>query len=287
MTQKEAFLKYLELMDFEMLDLIMDDSITYFGATKKVFLEKLKFITSYLDLPEAANSIKVWQHKKHQNIYYIYLKYISRTSKFFIEEEDNKIKKIYTNHRIKNRNDAIRLTSFDLFFMEDEMADFIATDKYLNLSNKCKDAYEELVNDEIHILTSKDISNYLIRHENLFRSVWDQYKISSYRYFTNFYFMLNNDFKKLRHFKEANIALKTFSNSTLPELHDWLVEYYSLAWTKVNSFNISFSKIDFDEKTIQWLFYSNIYFTGEDFFTIIKFDKLYFEQYMLYNNSVS
>ena len=37
-TQKEAFLKYLQRMDIEMLEIILDDSIIYFGASKKVFL---------------------------------------------------------------------------------------------------------------------------------------------------------------------------------------------------------------------------------------------------------
>jgi hypothetical protein len=45
MTQKEAFLKYLQRMDIEMLDQILDNSIDYFGASKQVFLEKLIVIS--------------------------------------------------------------------------------------------------------------------------------------------------------------------------------------------------------------------------------------------------
>src|ERR1039458_4600241 len=41
MTEKEAFLYYMERMDIEMLDLILDDGITYYGVRKEVFLEKL------------------------------------------------------------------------------------------------------------------------------------------------------------------------------------------------------------------------------------------------------
>ncbi|MDA3905746.1 MAG: hypothetical protein PF484_06700 [Bacteroidales bacterium] len=40
MTQKEAFLKYLQRMDIGMLEMILDDSIIYFGASKKVFFGK-------------------------------------------------------------------------------------------------------------------------------------------------------------------------------------------------------------------------------------------------------
>ena len=43
------FLKYLKRRDTDMLRILLDDSITYFGASKKVFLERLDFIFCYLD----------------------------------------------------------------------------------------------------------------------------------------------------------------------------------------------------------------------------------------------
>ena len=49
-TQKESFLQYLQKMDIGMLELILDNSITYFGVSKKIFLEKLSYIFNQVKL---------------------------------------------------------------------------------------------------------------------------------------------------------------------------------------------------------------------------------------------
>ena len=72
-TQKEAFLKYLQRMDIEMLEIILDDSIIYFGASKKVFLEKLSYIFNQVKLGGGKGYLRIKQHKKQTDTYYLLL----------------------------------------------------------------------------------------------------------------------------------------------------------------------------------------------------------------------
>ena len=285
-TQKEAFLKYLERMDIEMLKIILDDSITYFGASKKTFLEKLSYIFNQFRLGGGKGYLKVKQHKKKINTYYLLLQIFCHATKFIIEEKNGNILKIYGNKIKTSKEDIESLSNFEIFFGDDEKIDFKPSNKYVMKLYSCTNAYEELVNDKIQILTSADIFRWLKTHEFLYEDVKDEYLLFKYNDFRNLFFMFEYLSEQLQNYKEVELALKSFDDSNTDSLHLWLADYYRLAFCKVLSFESSFSDIDLASKTLKHDFRSNIYFKGDDFFAIVKFNNLYnnhFNNY-LYNN---
>jgi hypothetical protein len=101
MTQKEAFLHYIKKMDIEMLELILDDSITYFGASKSLFLEKLAYIFKQVKLGGQSGDLRIRQNKKQPNKYYLLLHIFCSSNEFIIEEKDGTILKISGTKVIK------------------------------------------------------------------------------------------------------------------------------------------------------------------------------------------
>lgn len=284
MTQKEAFLKYLERMDLEMLELILDDSITYFGASKNVFLEKLSYIFSQYRLAGGKGDLKVKQHKKYANTYYLHLQILSYSNKFIIEEKDGKIIKMYTTKIKPSKDDIENLSPLEIFFGSDEKADFKPSNEYVMNLYRCTIAYEELVNDKIQILTSENIFEWLNKHSLLYSEVKEEYLFFKYNNFRHLFSMFEFLYEQLQNYNEVKMALETYCDSDATSLHQWLADYYKLAFCKVLSFETDFSEINVANKTLKYNYRSNIYFQGDDFLSIVKFNKLYHENYMNYIN---
>jgi len=284
-TQKEAFLKYLQRMDIEMLEMILDDSITYFGASKKVFLEKLSYIFNQVKLGGSKGYLKIKQHKKKFNTYYLLLQIFSYANKFIIEEKKGIIIKIYGAKTKTSKDDIENVSHLELFFGDDEKKDFKPSNEYVMKLYRCTNAYEELVNDKIQILTSEDISQWLMKHTLLYEEVKDEYLLFKYNDFRNLFFMFECLLEELQNYKEVKIALKTFTDSNTTSLRQWLVDFNRLAFCRVLSFESSFSDIDIENKTLKYNYRSNIYFKGDDFLAIVKFNKLYHKHYDNYQSN--
>lgn len=283
-SQKEAFIKYLQRKDIEMLEMILDDSITYFGASKKVFLEKLSYIFNQVQLGGGNGYLKVKQHKKQINTYYLLLQIFSYANKFIIEEKDGNIIKMYSPKKQTSKDDIENLSPLEIFFGDDEKIDFIPSNEYVMTLYNCTSAYEELVNDRTQILTREDISRWVKKHTFLYEEVKGEYLLFKYNDFRSLFFMLEYLLEELQNYNEVKTALKSFTDSNTTSLHQWLVDYNRLAFCRVLSFESSFSDIDVANKTLKYNYRSNIYFKGDDFLAIVKFNELYHKHYDNYQN---
>ena len=283
-TQKEAFLKYLQRMDIEMLEIILDDSIIYFGASKKVFLEKLSYIFNQVKLGGGKGYLRIKQHKKQTDTYYLLLQIFRYANKFIIEEKEGNIIKIYGTKIKISKDDIENLSPLEIFFGDDEKIEFKPSNEYVMKIYRCTNAYEELVNDKIQILTREDISQWLKKHTLLYEEVKEEYLLFKYNDFRSLFFMFDYLLEELQNYNEVKMALKSFTDSNVNSLHQWLVDYNRLAFCRVLSFESSFSDIDVANKTLKYNYRSNIYFKGDDFLAIVKFNELYHKYYDSYQS---
>ena len=283
-TQKEAFLKYLQRMDIEMLEIILDDSIIYFGASKKVFLEKLSYIFNQVKLGGGKGYLRIKQHKKQTDTYYLVLQIFRYANKFIIEEKEGNIIKIYGTKIKTSKDDIENLSPLEIFFGDDEKIEFKPSNEYVMKIYRCTNAYEELVNDKIQILTREDISQWLKKHTLLYEEVKEEYLLFKYNDFRSLFFMFDYLLEELQNYNEVKMALKSFTDSNVNSLHQWLVDYNRLAFCRVLSFESSFSDIDVANKTLKYNYRSNIYFKGDDFLAIVKFNELYHKYYDSYQS---
>lgn len=285
-TQKDAFLMHLQKMDIEMLELILDDSITYFGASKNIFLEKLKYIFNQVRLAGGKSDLKIKHHKKHPNIYYLQLQIIELDIKFVIEDKNGIITKIDNPYRVVNESNIEYLSPLDIFFGEDEKVDFIPTNKYVMNLYRCTQAFEELIHDKPQILTRHDIAEWIKKHKLLYEDVKELYMFFKFNNFRDLYFMLYTLLDELQNYKQAQSALITFKNYKSESIHEWISDYYDLAFYKIQFFNIYFSKIDLNTKKFKCIKHANISFEGDDFVSIIKFNELYQKHFDIYQASL-
>ncbi|NBX81276.1 MAG: hypothetical protein EBQ94_13055 [Flavobacteriales bacterium] len=287
MTQKEAFLKYLQRMDIEMLDMILDESIDYFGASKQVFLEKLSSIFSIVKSNGETGVLKIKKHKKQENTYYLIFRILSYSNKFIIEEQDGIIVKMYSPVMRTSKYDIDNLDPLEIFFGDDEKIDFKQSNDYVMNLHRCTKAYEELVNDKIQILTKDDIIFWLDKHQLLYNKVKEDYLFLRYNDFRELFFFLEDLVEELQNYSEVEQALKLFTDTDTTSLNQWLDDYYSLAFCKVIGFELGFFNIDTKNKTLKIQDYPNVYFKGDDFFAIIEFNELYFKHYDNYQQTLN
>ena len=271
-------------MDIEMLEIILDDSIIYFGASKKVFLEKLSYIFNQVKLGGGKGYLRIKQHKKQTDTYYLLLQIFRYANKFIIEEKEGNIIKIYGTKIKTSKDDIENLSPLEIFFGDDEKIEFKPSNEYVMKIYRCTNAYEELVNDKIQILTREDISQWLKKHTLLYEEVKEEYLLFKYNDFRSLFFMFDYLLEELQNYNEVKMALKSFTDSNVNSLHQWLVDYNRLAFCRVLSFESSFSDIDVANKTLKYNYRSNIYFKGDDFLAIVKFNELYHKYYDSYQS---
>jgi len=273
-SQKEAFLFYLHRMDIKMLDLVLDNNITYFGANKEVFLEKLSYIFNQLKLSKADWPI-IEQHCEKINTYFFISEIYETKNEIIIDEKDGNLLKVFSRDIIKDAEDIEMLNPFEFFFGDDEKIDFTPSNDYVINLHHCINAYENIINDKIQILTSEDISDWLNKNKSLYKGIKDEYLFFKYNNFRHLYFRLKLYYKVLKKFSKAKRALKEFNNSDEISLNKWLNKFERLFFCFTQSFYNQFSEIDEATKTLKICPHPNIYFKGDDFLTIVKFSNLY------------
>lgn len=280
LTQKEAFLKYLQEMNIEMLDLVLSEEATYFGAPKSVFLEKLSYIQNQHLLSGYKEGFKIKQYKKPKNYYALITPFSDVTNKFYIEEKNCKIVRIYNNLKVETKDEVEFLSQFEFFFGYDEKADFRPTTDYIMTLHNCKIAYEELMNDNIQILTKERLSNWINEHASLYEEVDKNFLYFRYNNFRNLYFGLKYIFDMLQFSDVASEALTTFpgSSSMRSKLYEWISKYDRLYFCNVLSVDQDFKDIDLVNKTLKHISYKNFLFKGDDFLSIYFFGVIFHNQ---------
>lgn len=280
LSQKEYFLKYLQVMNIDMLDLVLSEEATYFGVAKVVFLEKLLYIQNQHKLSGYDKGFEIKQYKSRKNYYALITPFKGIANKFFIEEKNYKIVKIYNNIKVETKDEVETLSQFEFFFGDDEKADFRPTTDYIMTLHNCKIAYEELMNDNIQILTKKRLSNWINEHASLYEEVDKNFLYFRYNNFRNLYFGLKYIFDMLQFSDVASEALKTFpgSSSMRSKLYEWISKYDRLYFCNVLCVDQDFKGIDLLNKTLKHISYKNFLFKGDDFLAIYLFGVIFHNQ---------
>ncbi len=272
-SQKEYFLKYLQEMNLDMLDLVLSDEATYFGVPKSVFMEKLSYIKIQHELSGCNESFKTKKYKRGKNYYALLLPFLGICNKFIIEVKSDKIVKIYNNKIVKTKEELETLSQFEFFFGNDEKADFRPTTDYIMTLHNCTIAYEELMNNKTQIITKEFLTNWIHEHALLYEEVDKNYLFFKYNNFRNLYSGLKFIYDHLKYSKEANEALKAFpgSCSQKSKLFEWISKYDQLYFCKLLGVDQDFKNIDLANKTLIHIFYKNFLFKGDDFLAIYLF----------------
>lgn len=277
MTQKEAFLKYFQEKNVDMLDLVLSDSASYFGTDKTTFIEKLELIFSKYIRDDGI--VRIRPHNTIENVYFVLFYSWSLAQVMIIEEDSGNITRIYNNHKIKNKVDARWIEEFHLIFGTDEKIGFVPSDEYIITLHQCEKAFSKINKENDIIMTMQDLEIYLNQYADLYAEVEPQYMYFRYNRFRNLYSSLEFNYSRLKHFEKAWEALKTYNNDSREELIDWLDEYYELAWCKVFQFDSCFKEIDYDTKILRSFFPSNIRYYGEEFIIVVLFCDIYYKNY--------
>ncbi len=275
LSATNQFLKYLNPLDIKMLDIILDDDATYFGTTKAIFLERLKYIFDQHKLSQDIKAPGIIQHKKYSNVFKLKLHALSENIKFIIDEKDGRIQRIYNSKEITTVEEADDLTPFDMVFGDDEKPGFVPSiDCSINLYH-CNIAISEFETSQPKVFTSNDLKKWIERHEILFNYSEQQFKYFKFKPFRELYLGICYLLDRLKHIKVVLEALNSFDESDNEGIKSWLKTYDRMAFCEVLNFDQVFYQIDFEQQLIQFERNSNIFFTGEDFFALIKFNRLY------------
>jgi len=277
------FLKYLNPLDIKMLDIILDDDATYFGTTKAIFFERLKYIFNQHKLSHDIKDPEIKQHKKYSNVFKLKLYALSKNIKFIIEVKDGRIQRIFNNKEVSSAEESDMISPYDMVFGDDEKPGFKPTYEYLLNLFDCEKAIQELESNQPKEFTSSDLNIWTKKHKLLFDYTGRHFKYFKFKPFRDLYLGIKYLQENLKHIDKVIEALNLFDDSDIESILTWLNKYERLAFCQVSSFDQMFYHIDFDKQVIQYERNSNIFFTGEDFFTLIRFNLIYHQ----YNDTTS
>lgn len=277
MTQKEAFLFHLQRMDIEMLDATLSDKITYFGVTKTVFLQKLSYLFNHYKLAGETGFLNLKQEDKTSNIYYLCSKTLLFEPEFIIEEKDGTILNISNSVVVNTKKEFYWLHHLELFFGDDEKANFEPSNEYTRRLQKCTTAFEKFVNNETQTLTSDVIFKWLKKYKSLYNQIKHEYLMFKYNDFRELYCFLNKKKNCLKCYLYVEIALRLFDDSDPVKIQKWIGDFDELYFRKLKNFRFGLNSVDEIAKTIRVNNYPNILLKGEDFISIIKFNELHLD----------
>ncbi len=275
MTQKELFLKAVTELNSEALEYILSEDITYFGATKQTFTDRMAYIFNQVKLGGNNQNLKIKESKKNPNTYYLQLVPFSQTLVFIISETNDVMTNVYNNRKIKTNADAENVTPLDLYFGYDELADFEPTENYLITQHHCDQVVSEF-NTSNHPLTMNDLKNWLETHDLLYKSVEDKYMYFKFNDFKHLYFRQKYLFEKLLHYKEAKQAIIEYYSDEY-DGSAWLSKYHRLAFCKALQFNDEFKEHDKENKIVKSFYRPYKLYQGEEFIFLIEFGELYYK----------
>jgi len=274
-TQKEAFLFYLKKMDIVMLDILLPDDITYFGANKADFLKRIDYIVNQFKLAGEATPLNINQKDEFSNTYYLTSSILDFEQEFIIEEKEGCISNISSSLVIKSCDELEELHCLEIYFGIDERTNFIPSADYVIKLHKCRNAFEEIVNDNIHILDNFKISYWVKKHKSLYKEIKKDTLLFRVNDFKNLYFTLKYIKKHLKRSLTAEIAVRSFDDTSYSSIQKWKDDFNRLFFCELQSFEVGFSILDRTNNTLKMNSYPNIIFKGTEFFSIFEFNKLY------------
>ena len=274
-SQKEAFLFYLQRIDMDMLDIVLEDNISYFGVDKTVFLARLAYIINQLKLAGEETTLNINQKDEFSNTYYLTSNILDFEQEFIIEEKEGCISNISSSLEIKSIEELEELHCLEIYFGIDERTNFIPTTEYIIKLHKCRKAFEEIVNDNIQILDNYKISYWIKKHKSLYKEIKNDTLMFRLNDFKNLYFTLKYIKEQLKCSLAAEIAVRSFDDTSYSTIQKWKDYFNRLFFCKLQSFEVGFSILDRTNNTLKMNSYPNIIFKGTEFFSIFEFNKLY------------
>lgn len=236
-NKKESIIESFQKMDWDMLAVFLDNNKTYQNATKEVFLEKLN--AAFSELKENGDTFLL-PHKGFCNFDkcpnkgckgYSFVGNMSNKhiDLIFDELEDN-IKDIYHCNDFKTNDKTVKIKSLiGIDIMNDERADFKPSIDFLNKSQKCKLAYDELIQYQNTVI-GKEV--YLVWLEK-FYLLKESLNLQAFNYagFDKFYWLYSR-IEELKHYlqsddfvKEALKEFQSIEKNNEPKLLKWLAKY--------------------------------------------------------------
>lgn len=272
-----------------MLDVLLDDSRTYQDVVKDVFIEKLDTVftkfkdngdTHLLAFKGVCNSTTC------SNKGCFGYSFIGNNSKQHIDlifdELSDDIKDIYQCRTLDRNDTSIEQKnelSFDIKF--DEVAGFEPSVDFLIASQKCRLAYEELLEYQNTIITKEIYLPWLEKYHDLHKS-FDLPPLF-YRYEDEFYWLYNR-INELAEFLQTNDlakeALETFQTTVnTDEIHllRWLTKFEK---TGHNLTLFLFEELDLKRpEECDYVIVNDLKIDTSDFLFIAKFKCLFEDHY--------
>ena len=236
-SRKKLIIESLQKMDSNMLDVLLDDSLTYQNATKEIFLEKINeaFLElkshgdTFLSANKGTCNSRLCNNKGCKGY-----SFVGNNSKRHIdlifEEFNEEVKDIYhcNGFHIDNKNvETENLIHIDI--LHDEKADFKPSIEFLIKSQKCNLACEELNQYRDTIIDKNVYLEWLEKFYPLFTSLnMLHVDYTEYSKFYWLYYRIN----ELKEFLECDTLSKeairkflTIDLKTDFQLLKWLIKY--------------------------------------------------------------
>ncbi len=242
-SKKKRIIAAIEHMDIGMLDLLLNEESTYQDARKEVFLNKLNKVFFNLKKDKDTSlvaRIGVCKSTECPNTGCSGYAFVGNNSANYLslvfkEEEDD-----YSD--IFNCN-VFNADSYDLekegewrhrplLLDQDEMANFVPGVDYLITSQKCKNAYEEIMEFSKTLLTKEIYTVWIAKYHYLYDSLDNLFDIpAAYKQFVYLYSSLYRFAKLIPLEAQAQEALTKIQNidtSLESNLIPWVLEYEEL-----------------------------------------------------------
>ncbi|MBP6754645.1 MAG: hypothetical protein KA210_00760 [Bacteroidia bacterium] len=275
MKQKEAFLFYLQRMDIDMLDIVLSDTITYFGVNKTDFLKRLDYIINELKSSGEKTPLNIYQKEEFSTTYYLTSTIFDFEQEFIIEEKEGCISDISSSLKLKTNEEIDELHCLELFFGIDERIDFKPTTDYVLKLHKCINAFEEIVNDTIQIVDYYKICYWIKKHKSLYKEIKNDTLMFRFNDFRNLFKRLKYFKKHLKHSSSSAKAIRAFDDKNYNSIQKWKDDFNRLFFCRLQSFEVGLIKIVGMKNSLKINNYPNVIFKGTDFFSIIDFNELY------------
>jgi hypothetical protein len=268
------FLNCLERQDIKTLSEKLDDKVPYFGASKKVFLERLQYIYKQNELAGGnGKDIKVKPNKKKTNAFRLHV-FLKTSFKFIIEEKEGKISEITGEKPLKfyKGNEAPGPLSFS--FGEDEMLGFTPDEKHLLTLCKCNEACIQIEAEGKNVLNKVDLSLWVMEHAALHWNTPYYYK--GFERFKNLYSSLNNAENVSDKYPTAKMAMEIYDNAVQDDnfMVNWLNTFNRLYYCHTMDF-LWHNEYEENEMRNRAFPGFDVFFEGEEFEVIKRFNAIY------------
>lgn len=288
-NKKDFIISAFQRMDLSMLEVLLDDNKTYQNTTKEVFIGKIEEVflefqanddTHLLSYKGFCNSDKC-SNKGCSGYSFIGNTSKKKISLIFGETEDD-FNDIYDCLNFKTVDETSSEGSLSIIIYEDEKVDFYPSFDFLIESEKCKLAYEELIQYKNKVIDKEVYLVWLEKHYSLYKSFFLPPLIYSdlYKFYKLYYKIneLNIFLQSSDSAKEAIKEFQTIDKNNEIQLLKWLVKYEKTGNNNLTLFLYEDIDFEYPEKS-EYFEVADLKINTSDFKYIAKFKFLFDEYY--------